>query len=350
MHHLWLCLQIHIHSLTHSHSKSFCNNLFRTGYANHVKKYTEKVQTAAWIAPGALSDGVDMTGKVVVVTGANSGIGKDVATYVAGKGAKLFMLCRSADRAEKAKQEIVTLTGCSDANIEIIVMDVSEMANIKTAVVELQSKTDKIDCLVCNAGVLLNERQESSEGHELTFASHFLGGAYLLSKLLVPQLQLSENKGGRVIMVTSGGMYNFKFPAWDVMTSTKEDLKYDGVNIYAFAKRGQVLLTEEFAKEYPDVTWVTVHPGWTDTPAVEEAFGDQKKYLQPLRDPWQGAEGVVWLAQTDATNLKSGEFYLDRATQPKHLAGPFFTEGYYTKNKPEEVAAMMENLKQAAGV
>jgi dehydrogenase/reductase SDR family protein 12 len=120
--------------------------------------------------------------------------------------------------------------------------------------------------------------------------------------------------------------------------------------VYAYAKRGQVILAEQFAKEYPDVAWVTVHPGWTDTPAVEEAFGDQKKYLAPLREPWQGAEGVAWLTQTDRKNLENGEFYLDRTTQTKHLAGPFFSEGSYTKNKPEEVAALMENLKKAAGI
>lgn len=321
--------------------------IHRTGYVNHVKKYKEAVQSAAFVKEG--SDGVDMTGKVVVVTGANSGIGKDVATYVAGKNATLFMLCRSADRAEQAKQEIVTLTG--NSKIEIVLCDVSEMGKIKTAVAELQSKTDKIDCLVCNAGVLLNERQETSEGYEVTFASHFLGGAYLLSKLLVPQLQAADGKQGRCIFVTSGGMYNFPFPSWDVATSNPEkNIKYDGVNAYAYAKRGQVLLAEEFAKEYPDVNWVTVHPGWTDTPAVEEAFGDQKKYLQPLRTPWQGGEGVTWLAQTDSKNLTNGAFYLDRIVQPKHLAGPFFSEGSFTKNKPKEVQAMMENLKKAAGI
>jgi dehydrogenase/reductase SDR family protein 12 len=352
----------------------------RTGYLHHiqdVKYYTadHPVQNAAYLKAdtttteeeeegtdgttggSTVDDGVDMTGKVVVVTGANSGLGFQVATYVASKGAKLFMLCRSEERAVAAKLEIEKLVGVltknnnKNADIEIVVCDVSELSHIRKAVQELQSKTDKIDCLVCNAGVLLNERQESSEGHELTFASHFLGGAYLLSKLLVPQLQAATDKQGRCIFVTSGGMYNFPFPSWDKATSNPEkDMKYDGVNVYAYAKRGQVLLAEEFAKEYPDVTWVTVHPGWTDTPAVEEAFGDQKKYLQPLRTPWQGAEGVVWLTQTDSSNLVNGEFYLDRIVQPKHLSGPFFSEGSFTKNKPKEVQAMMENLKKAAGI
>jgi dehydrogenase/reductase SDR family protein 12 len=319
---------------------------FRTGYWKHVKQYKEPYQTTAHIAAGAAgNDGVDMTGKVVVVTGANSGLGKAVATYAASKGAKLFMMCRSADRAAAAKQEISDLTGNTD--IQVVLCNVAEMKNIRTAVKELQSKTDKIDCLVCNAGALLNDKQESSEGYELTFASHLLGGAYLLPKLLLPQLQAAGGNG-RCVFVTSGGMYNFKFPSWEVATSQKGT--YNGVNVYAYAKRGQVLLAERFAVEYPDVAWVTVHPGWTDTPAVEEAFGDKKKYLAPLREPWQGAEGMAWLTQTSKENLTNGAFYLDRIPQTKHLGGPFFSEGSFTKNKPKEVDEMMANLKKAAGV
>jgi dehydrogenase/reductase SDR family protein 12 len=75
-----------------------------------------------------------------------------------------------------------------------------------------------------------------------------------------------------------------------------------------------------------------------------------KKYLHPLREPWEGAEGICWLLGADSTKLESGGLYLDRKPQTKHLAGPFFTEGSYTKNKPEEVNSFMEKLKQAANL
>jgi NAD(P)-dependent dehydrogenase (short-subunit alcohol dehydrogenase family) len=86
----------------------------------------------------------------------------------------------------------------------------------------LQEAETKIDCLVCNAGVLLNDRQETSEGNEATFASHFLGGSYSLSQLLLPQLKTaaSINQQARVIFVTSGGMLVTKFPDWETVTST----------------------------------------------------------------------------------------------------------------------------------
>ena len=162
------------------------------------------------------------------------------------------------------------------------------------------------------------------------------------------------------MVVTSGGMYTTPLPSWDVMTSytnhpttTKPStFKYDGTMSYAYAKRGQVVLVEEWSKLYPNQSpkFVTVHPGWTDTPAVDEAFGDQKKYLQPLREPWQGAEGVAWCTAVDSTKLENGALYLDRKVQKKHIAGPFMSEGTYTKNTPVEIQQFMDNLKKAAGI
>lgn len=321
----------------------------QTGYEKHVKKYTSSVQNSASIKrgdPGA--DGVDMAGKVVCVSGANSGIGKEIATYAASKGAKLYMLCRSKDRAEKARDEIIEIT--SNKNVEVVLVDLAETSQVRKAADSLSSKEDKIDVLVCNGGVLLNERKESSEGYELTFASHLLGGSYLLSTLLVDKLKASDDKG-RVIFVSSGGMYNSKFPNWDYATSSKEaSREYDGNFAYAFAKRGQVLLAERYAKTIPEITWMTAHPGWALTNAVDEAYGDSKKYLEPFRTPWEGAEGMAWMMHTEKSNLESGAFYLDRKPQRKHLSGAFFTEGSFTKNTEKEVDEMMTNLKEAAGL
>lgn len=121
--------------------------------------------------------------------------------------------------------------------------------------------------------------------------------------------------------------------------------KYDGNLVYAYAKRGQVLLAEVWAKEYPDIKVVSSHPGWTLTEAVDAAYGDSKKYLEPLRTPWEGAEGIAWLLACPFNSIESGAFYLDRVSQVKHVAGPFFTEGSFTKNSEAEVAEMMKQLQ-----
>lgn len=321
----------------------------QTGYENHAKKYVDLVQKSASIGrnePG--SDGVDMVGKVVVITGANSGIGKELAIYAASKGAKLYMLCRSKDRAEKARDEIVKLT--SNDSVEVVLADLAEMAQVRKAAESLCSKESKIDVLVCNGGVLLNERKESSEGYELTFASHLLGGSYLLSNLLIPRIKASDDKG-RVIFVSSGGMYNTKFPDWETAISSKESSqKYDGNFAYAYAKRGQVLLAERYSKTIPEISWTSAHPGWALTNAVDEAYGDNKKYLEPFRTPWEGAEGMAWMMSTDKANLQTGAFYLDRKPQRKHLSGAFFTEGSFTKNTEKEVDEMLQKLKEAASL
>jgi dehydrogenase/reductase SDR family protein 12 len=248
------------------------------------------------------------------------------------------------DRAQAAKDEIVKET--SSENVHILQVDVGELASVRECAKAIQARESKLDVLVCNAGVLLNEKKETSEGNEATFASHLLGGSYLLPQLLLPQLKAAK---GRVIMITSGGMYNFKVPSWEYLTSTG-GVKYNGMNAYAYAKRGQVVLTERMSRDEPEVMWVTAHPGWADTNAVDEAFGENKKYIQPLRDPWEGAEGVAWLLGADRSKLEEGALYLDRKTQPKHLAGPFFTQGWSTKNKPEEIDDFMNRLKEAAGL
>lgn len=162
-----------------------------TGYLRNVQKYTEPVQKAAAVVD--MSDGVDLSGRVIVVTGANSGVGKEIATYCAAHGAKkVYMMCRSKDKANAAREEILqattqqkkdndndkTNTTTTTTNIDIILADVGELAQVRRAVLELQGKESKIDAIVCNAGVLLNEKKETSEGNEVTLASHLLVRTY----------------------------------------------------------------------------------------------------------------------------------------------------------------------------
>lgn len=326
----------------------------KDGYERHVKKYYDSpVQSRADIHRGAEgADGVDLGGKTVVVTGANNGLGKELATYAAAKGANVYMLCRSKERAEKARDEIIQMT--SNSNVKIILVDVGELSQVKSAVDQLQSMETRVDCLVCNAGKLLNEKQLTLDGgRECTFASHLLGGSYFLTKLLGPQLKASAESGmePRVIFVTSGGMYTSKFPSWEVATNTAKDQVYDGVMAYTYAKRGQVLLAEQMAqKNHDGVVYVTAHPGWTDTQAVDDAFGENKKMFEPLRNVWAGAEGMAWLMGVPASHLENGALYLDRKIQPKHLGGLFMTEGSFTRNTPTEIDDMMNHLEQACGI
>ncbi len=78
-------------------------------------------------------------------------------------------------------------------------------------------------------------------------------------------------------------------------------------------------------------------------------FFSRIQIFSPLRSKWEGSEGIAWLMGTNGKNIVNGEFYLDRKPQPKHIAGPFMTEGSYTKNSDEEIRAFMEKLSQTIG-
>lgn len=320
----------------------------QTGYFKHVADYNDPVQNAVVVADGSSdSDGVDLSGKTILITGANQGIGKEIATYAAGKKATVYLLCRNKERAESAQKDIQEQT--NNKNVNILLGDVSEPSNIKRVVSEFQAKEQKLDCLICNAGALFNERKVNSEEQEITLMAHLVSGSYQLTKLLLPSLKKAES--ARVIYVASGGMYNAKFPNWGLATSTGEyESSYDGNLAYSYAKRGQVLLAERLTKQCPEVSFVSCHPGWCKTVGVDSAFGSTVKYLEPMRSLWEGAEGISWLMTTPNQNLESGAFYLDRMPQRKHIAGPFFTDGSFTKNTDDEVDEMMKKLQETVGV
>ena len=204
----------------------------------------------------------------------------------------------------------------------------------------------KLNALICNAGALSNSLTVTAEGVETTLATHLLFGTYLLGTLALPILR--GTPGSRLVAVSSGGMYNTKFPDWDVAAALQG--KYDGQLAYAYAKRGQVLLCERWTSMYPDVKFVSCHPGWVDTGGVDAAFGETKKYLEPMRSTWQGCEGIIWLAVAPYSGIQGGEFYLDRSPSRKHIAGPFFTEGSFTKNSRLEVDMLMSRLQQWSDV
>mmetsp|Transcript_8776 Transcript_8776/g.9293 ORF Transcript_8776/g.9293 Transcript_8776/m.9293 type:complete len:541 (+) Transcript_8776:51-1673(+) len=290
---------------------------------------------------------ISLEGKVYMVTGANGGIGYEITNYLANKKATVYMLCRSPERAESARNKIIESS--NNTNVHVLICDCSLQRDVRRAWNEFQehqisigNTSPQLHGLVCNAGALLNEKTLTDEGVEVTFAAHLLFGTYLLVSLAIPTLDSTPDS--RVVVVSSGGMYNTKFPQWAIATAQSGN--YDGQFAYAYAKRGQVLLCEEWTKKYPTLKFVSCHPGWADTEGVTSAYGENKKYLAPMRTLWEGSEGIIWLLVVDRREIEGGAFYLDRSPQVKHMAGPFFTEGTFTKNTPEEVENMMFNLQR----
>lgn len=323
----------------------------QTGWEKHRAEYP---------SPDPL-DSVDLTGRVYVVTGANAGLGREVVSYLAQRGAKVYMVCRNLDRAAPVRDELLDTLKADAKQLVLVQGDMGLQKDVRRVAAEIAADASNgIDGLVCNAGALLNERTLTEEGVETTFATHFLYGSYLLPKLLVPTLRKvgSAGREPRVIIMSSGGMYNVAFPSWSVAASVPDEggqiPAYDGQLAYAYAKRAQVLLAEKWAQEEKErqdkktaITFVTAHPGWVKTKGVMDAYGDQSKWLDPMREPWEGAEGVCWLCVAAAKEIEGGAFYLDRLPQVKHIAGPFFTEGSFTQNTAAEIDAMLDEAARA---
>ncbi|SDU56454.1 SDR family NAD(P)-dependent oxidoreductase [Desulfobacula phenolica] len=246
-------------------------------------------------------------GKRVVITGGTSGIGKAAAFEVARKNAFLTIIARNREKALKIQREIIEQTG--NTHVDFLVADLSLMADIKRVSKQLAEKKKTIDILINNAGALFNERMETKEGFEKTFATDLLGVFYLTQNLIPV---FCKSGGARIINVSSGGMYTQKI---DVNDLQNKILPYDGSKAYARAKRGIVILTELWAKRLKNKKIVVhaMHPGWVDTPGIESSLPRFHSFTRSiLRTPQQGADTIVWLACAKEPGLCSGWFWLDR--------------------------------------
>lgn len=247
----------------------------------------------------------DLSGKNILVTGPTSGIGAATAKQLAKLGAQLIFVSRNERKAELIA-DIYEAEGLKRPRVEIA--DLSLVSDIEALAQRLLERGEKIDVLVNNAGALFNERQVSSEGIELTFATLLLG-PYILTEKLIPLLKKAGE--ARIINVSSGGMYTQAL-ALDDLESSKD---YQGDIAYARAKRGLVDLSEVWADRLRDAGIIVhaMHPGWTDTPGVSHSMPKFYEWTKSwLRTPDQAADTIVWLAAAPEVRETTGLFWLDR--------------------------------------
>jgi NAD(P)-dependent dehydrogenase (short-subunit alcohol dehydrogenase family) len=258
--------------------------------------------------------GVDISGRVCLVTGANSGLGRVTAEALARVGATVYMLVRSEGKGCWIREGIVQRTGNQQVHLEVA--DLSDLNSVRAFVERFLARESRLDVLINNAGALLGERRTSADGFELSFATNVLG-PFLLTNSLVPALKASAPS--RVINVSSGGMYTQKLDVDDLQFERKP---YNGVTAYAQAKRAQVILTELWAEKLAGsgVTVNAMHPGWADTPGVQRSLPTFRRWTKKgLRTPAQGADTIVWLAVAESVAGMSGSFWFDRKARNTHL-------------------------------
>jgi NAD(P)-dependent dehydrogenase (short-subunit alcohol dehydrogenase family) len=261
-----------------------------------------------------------MDGKVVLVTGAGSGLGLATAAGFARLGASVRALGRSPERAERAAGEVRRRQ--PDADVRPVHCDISSVAALREFVARFTEAEDRLDVLVNNAGVMPDERRLTADGVELTFATHVLA-PWMLIDGLTPLLAASAP--ARVINVTSGGQYGQQVPPDDVESSRSS---YGPKKIYARTKRAEVIITERWAELLADrgVSVHAVHPGWADTKGVRNwmpVFRALTRLI--IRTPEQGADTIVWLGAAPEGTDRSGLLWHDRRPRPttyRFGAGP----------------------------
>ncbi|MGB8862231.1 MAG: SDR family NAD(P)-dependent oxidoreductase [Ilumatobacteraceae bacterium] len=258
-------------------------------------------------------DGYDLRERVVLLTGATSGLGLVAAEQLARCGATVVLLGRDASKTKRVRDEVMARTG-NDA-ISAVTADMGDLAAVRAVAAEVVERHERLDVLIHNAGALSATREVSALGTELTVASQVVG-PFLLTTLLLPLLR--KTAGSRVLTMSSGGMYASPLRVADLEMG--ED--YKGSEQYARAKRAQVTLNEMWAQRFPDrsIVFHAMHPGWADTPGVRESLPTFRKVMGPLlRSPMQGADTMVWLAADDGEPLAcSGGFWLDRRRRSLH--------------------------------
>ncbi len=255
---------------------------------------------------------VDLDGRTCLVTGANSGIGHQIALELALRGASVWLLCRDRGRGDAARRAIAEAD--PECQVRLAVVDVADLASVRRFAASFAPP--RVDVLVHNAGVLPDARTATADGIETTFATSVVG-PFLLTGLLLPKLRAAPD--ARVVTVSSGGMYPQRLDLDDLGWKKRP---FDGVLAYANTKRAQVVLNESWARRLTgtSITFSAMHPGWADTPAVRTSiprFYAVTKRI--LRTPSQGADTAVWLAACARLAGRTGLFWFDRKPRATHV-------------------------------
>lgn len=265
-------------------------------------------------APHWRADLPRMDGKVVLVTGATSGLGMAVVQGFARLGATVWMLSRDQARGQRTRARMIAQGGRQD--IRLGVCDLSDLDSVRRFATEIADASPGLDVLVHNAGVLTEKRRLSPDGIELTLATNVVG-PFLLTRLLIPLLGASAP--ARVLSVCSGGMYLQRLQLDDLQSSVGH---FRGPAAYARSKRIELILTEMWAQRLgpAGVIFQAMHPGWVDTRHLRESQPTLHRLTRgALRSPEQGADTILWLGSRSRALRHPGSFWFDRARRPTHM-------------------------------
>jgi len=290
------------------------------------------------------------TGRRILVTGANRGLGLATARELLARGAEVVVTGRDPVRAEAARTlavDSVLAAGTSLARETLLartttaVLDLDDLSSVRSLAATLAERPP-LDVVVHNAGAMYAARSVTGDGLERTYQTHVVA-PYLLTSLLVPSLTLRPDP--RVITVSSGGMYTERL----IVRRVDSPGGYRPAVAYARAKRAQVELQQELHRRLASTTGIAfhaMHPGWASTDGLAESLPGFHRTLRPLlRTPSEAVDTIVFLALVPrhGIDLDGGAFWHDRRVRPTSRLRRTICE-------PSEREALWERLVAETGV
>jgi NAD(P)-dependent dehydrogenase (short-subunit alcohol dehydrogenase family) len=258
----------------------------------------------------------DQSGKIILITGGNSGIGFHTASVLAGKGAQVIVTVRNSTNGDKTVSQIKEKY--PEALISYVILDLANLKSVQNAIDNLLVSVSRIDVLINNAGVMaLPHRQLTADGFEMQIGTNHLGH-FALTLGLLPLLKASANP--RVISLSSVAAFHGKID----FNNLQGDRKYKPMLIYSQSKLATTLFANELARREPSITSIAVHPGIVRTNLLryvekgKGAFNFAFKVLgQPVED---GALPSLYAATQE--DVHSGMYFGPTGAFNKGGAGP----------------------------
>ncbi len=254
-----------------------------------------------------------MEKKVILITGASTGIGKAGALELGRRGWKVFVHARSAARGNPILEELKQIA--PNADFALVTGDVSSMKEVSSLAEEVKAQTETLDVLWNNAGLVLNERKASVDGWEMTMAINHLA-PFALTRELLPLLEQTQ---GRVITTSSGAYLMGKFNWNDWMD---EKSSYSSFKAYSKSKLANILFTRELAHRInaKGVTAHCFHPGLVSTDFGRQRGEEKLKSYVPdgifrslfMITPQAGADTGIFLAEDPSARNSNGDFWIKR--------------------------------------
>lgn len=282
-----------------------------------------------------------MKDKLVLITGATAGIGKETALALAKQGAHVIITGRNPEKGAKVLAELKKSSG--NKQIELMISDFEDLDSVRKLATDFLAKHDKLDVLINNAGYLAPERKLTKDGHELMFCINFLA-PFLLTNLLLESLKKADQ--GRIVNVSSNAMINHL-----VLTNLNSENKFSQMGSYGHSKTMLTSFTNELARRLEDthVTANSLHPGVVYTNMIKSYEGPMK-FLIKIIGPYfflnseQGAENTVYAATAKELALSSGKYLVKK----KVVAPKPITEDRELAKKLWDIAAQKVGLNQVS--